>query len=114
MKVWLDAQLPPTIAGWLAEQFQVEALPVRELGLVRATDSDIFAQARVANAVVLTKDRDFVRLLEIHGAPPQVVWITCGNTSNSRLREVLLRSWPIAARLLEAGEPLVEVSGAEL
>lgn len=58
----------------------------------------------------MTKDADFVALLEQRGAPPKIVWLTCGNTSNARLREVLARTWPQARVLLDAGEPLVEVN----
>ena len=110
MKIWLDAQLSPALARWLCLQFGVEAVAVRDLGLLQARDRDIFFKARAAGAIVVTKDRDFVALLEIHGAPPQVLWITSGNTSNARLQEILLRTWPTAVRLLETGEPLVEIS----
>jgi predicted nuclease of predicted toxin-antitoxin system len=33
MKIWIDAQLPPALAIWLGETFQVEALSLRDLGL---------------------------------------------------------------------------------
>jgi predicted nuclease of predicted toxin-antitoxin system len=36
----------------------------------------------------MTKDGDFVDLLDQHGAPPQVILVTCGNTSNARLRQI--------------------------
>lgn len=61
----------------------------------------------------MTKDVDFVRLLERHGPPPQVLWLTCGNTSNERLVRILSGYWPAISTLLSAGEPLVEV-GDEL
>lgn len=111
MIVWVDAQLPPGLATWLGRQFALEVRAVRDLGLRDADDPDIFAAARDAGAVVLTKDADFVALLEHHGPPPQVVWVTIGNTSNAVLREVLGRHWPAAATLLEGGEPLVEIGG---
>ena len=57
----------------------------------------------------MSKDRDFVALLERHGPPPQVIWMTCGNTSNQRLRDVLRRSLPETVKLLEDGEALVEI-----
>lgn len=71
----------------------------------------IFTRARDAQAVVITKDRDFLELLERHGPPPQVVWRTCGNTSNASLRALLGNVWPRIADLLAAGEPLIEVGG---
>ena len=112
MKLWIDAQLSPTLARWLSEQYAIEASPVRDLGLRDATDEAIFGAARDARAVVMTKDRDFVQLLDRAGPPPQVVWVTCGNTSNARMREILHRNFSDALSLLRAGEPLVEVTDA--
>jgi len=63
--------------------------------------------------MVMTKDRDFVDLLERLGPPPQVVWITCGNTSNRTMRAILSKALPEALSLLRAGEPLVEISDSE-
>jgi predicted nuclease of predicted toxin-antitoxin system len=61
---------------------------------------------------VITKDEDFVRLLERHGAPPRVLWVTCGNTSTARLQQVFARSFGAALDLLGKGEALVEISDA--
>lgn len=110
MKLWIDAQFSPTIANWLSKSKGITALPVRDLGMQQASDRGIFLAAREANAVVMTKDRDFLRLLEELGAPPQVLWITCGNTSNTHLKKVLESSWEAASSLLLSGEPLVEIS----
>jgi predicted nuclease of predicted toxin-antitoxin system len=59
----------------------------------------------------MTKDRDFVRLLDELGAPPKVIWITCGNTSNLRLKEILGTTLASAIALLESGVNLVEIRG---
>ena len=82
---------------------------MRELGLRDAADEDIFQAARESDAVVMTKDADFVILLERHGPPPAILWVTCGNTSNARLREILTEVLPDAIRLVGEGEPLVEI-----
>lgn len=83
-RVWVDAQLPPALARWLAGEFGVDARHVDEAGLLGAADPAIFAAARAGGAdVVVTKDDDFVRLLDQHGPPPQVVWVTLGNLRNA-------------------------------
>ena len=112
MTLWLDAQLSPALAAWITAQFSVPALALRDLGLRDAEDEEIFQAARAASAVVVTKDADFVDLLDRLGPPPQVLWITCGNSSNARLREVLTVTLAEGLRLLEAGERLVEVRDA--
>lgn len=109
MKLWVDAQLSPHLAPWLAERFGIETCSVRSLGYRDATDEVIFAAAREAGAVVMSKDRDFPDLVERYGPPPQVIWITMGNTSNARMREVLDSLLPNALALLERGETLVEI-----
>ena len=62
--------------------------------------------------MVLTKDSDFVLLLEQLGPPPQVLWLTVGNTSNAHLKEILSNSFPTVQSLILRGEPLVEISEA--
>ena len=110
MTLWLDAQLPPALARWIGEQaWGVEAVPVREIGLRDASDPEIFRRARVANAVVMTKDRDFIRLLDEQGPPPQVIWLRLGNSSNAALQQVLTTTLPQALELLRSGEPWVEI-----
>jgi len=110
MKLWLDAQLPPLLAEWINQQgFGVQASAVRELGLRDATDPEIFQAARTVDALVMTKDRDFVHLLDRHGPPPQVIWMRMGNCSNSALQQMLDRTLPQALVLLQSGEPWVEI-----
>ncbi|MFM7646961.1 MAG: DUF5615 family PIN-like protein, partial [Cyanobium sp.] len=71
MTLWLDAQLPPALARWISEQsWGVNAVAVGELGLRCASDPEIFRRARAAAVVVMTKDRDFIRLLDEQGPPP--------------------------------------------
>lgn len=111
MICWIDAQLPPRLAIWLASEFGAEAVHVRDLGFRDATDRVIFEAARTAEAVVVTKDVDFVRLLEQYGPPPCVIWLTCGNTSNRALRGLLSTAFPAAKALLDEGEQLVEITG---
>jgi predicted nuclease of predicted toxin-antitoxin system len=107
--LWIDNQLPPALAAWMRATLSIECVPVRELNLQRASDPEIFAAARGANVVVMTKDADFVELLEKNGPPPSVVLVTCGNTSNSRLRRLVQVAWPAIMTMLERGEALVEL-----
>ena len=106
---WIDAQLPQALAQWIIAE-GARAAHVEELGLLRTPDSEIFAKARTAGAVVVTKDEDFVRLLEAQGAPPQVVWITVGNVRNPTLQALWIRSWHHVLIQLDAGEPLIEIA----
>ena len=111
MTIWVDAHLSPSLAKWITDTFDVPAEAVRDLGLRKAQDFPIFQAAREANATVMTKDADFPHLLEQHGPPPNVLWLTFGNTSNANVRSILTSTLSQALKLLESGESLVEITG---
>ena len=76
MRIWVDAQMSPAIATWISSNYAVSAVAIRDLGLRDAEDKEIFETARQEKAVVMTKDSDFVLLLDRLGPPPQVIWVT--------------------------------------
>ena len=69
MTIWIDAQMSPAIAAWVNSNFAVSAVAIRDLGLRDAKDKEIFHAAKRENVVVMTKDSDFVSLLDRFGAP---------------------------------------------
>ncbi len=110
MRIWLDAQLPPALAPWVSSNCGVECVAVRDLGLRDADDQTIFDAARAASdVVILSKDSDFVDLVLRLGRPPQILWLTCGNVTNRRLRELLTTVFPDAMRLLAEDHAVVEI-----
>jgi predicted nuclease of predicted toxin-antitoxin system len=109
--IWVDAHISPAVAKWIAAELGHPAQSVRDLGLRNAEDKDIFAAARQANAIVMTKDADFAEIVDRLGPPPSVIWLTCGNTSNLALRGLLKDTLPRALELIPHGDKLVEISG---
>ena len=111
MKIWIDVQLSPAIAAWINRTYNnIEAQSVRAVGLRNALDPKIFEEARKQHVVVMSKDDDFIDLVERHGPPPQIIWVTCGNTSNAKMKQILSKTLPKATELLEQGERIVEIS----
>ncbi len=99
------------IAAWITTTFGITAASLRDVGLRDAEDTEIFEAAKVQEVILITKDSDFVELVNRFGSPPQIIWLTCGNTSNARLREILDTTFLEALELLRSGEMLVEISG---
>jgi predicted nuclease of predicted toxin-antitoxin system len=62
--IGIDAQLSPAIAPWITQTFGISAVPLRDIRLRDGTDREIFLAAREQSTIVMTKDADFVRLLE--------------------------------------------------
>lgn len=107
--IWLDAQLSPILALSITHNLEVEAWGIRDRDLRDATDERIFAAAREANVVFITKDKDFAEMLKRLGAPPKVIWLRYGNTSEARLKEIFSKHLADALGLLDSGESLVEI-----
>ena len=86
---WLDAHLSPSIAKWLKENFGVNAASLRSIGLREADDIDIFKAAKAADVIFISKDKDLKSFIDNFGPPPKLIWLTCGNTSNVTLKQIL-------------------------
>ena len=110
MTFWIDEQLDPDLAAWLGARFGVIAKPVREIGLQGADDDVLIAAARrFGNIVIVTKDADFNAFVARSGAPPQIVWLRCGNLTTPELYVWLGVTFANALRRVEAGEACVEI-----
>jgi len=108
--IWIDAQLSPALAAWVNRTYDdIHAQSVQTVGLRDAEDEEIFQAARDANVIVMSKDSDFLNLLDRYGPPPKVIWVTCGNTSNERMRTILEQTLPSAVQMLKANETIVEI-----
>ena len=109
-EIWIDAQLSPALAAWINRNYEaIEAQSVRAVGLRDAGDEEIYRAARKTEVIVMTKDSDFLSLLDRLGPPPKVIWVTCGNTSNRRMRQILKQTLRPAVDMLEGEEELVEI-----
>lgn len=93
----------------MTQEFGIQASSMQALGLDRAKDKAIFERARLAGAVILTKDADFVELVRQRGPPPSILWLTVGNTATARVQELFVESWPRVQRSLTRGEALIEL-----
>lgn len=107
MRFLIDAQLPPGLARWFAENGH-QSSHVNELGLGAAPDDAIEAWARETQAVIWSKDADFAeRARRVPGL--QVVWLRIGNTTNASLRARLASRLSAIEAALTRGESLIEI-----
>jgi predicted nuclease of predicted toxin-antitoxin system len=109
MRFLVDAQLPPALARWLAARGH-EASHLLDLGLLGAADIEIWQEAKRLDAVIVSKDEDFVHLRTLHPEGPSLVWVRVGNTSRRQLLDWLAQLFPEIERALLAGERLVELA----
>ncbi len=88
MKLLLDQNLSPRLAETLIDLFP-DSAHVRDLGLERAGDEDVWRHARDHGYVLVSKDADFRQLSFLYGFPPKVVWIRVGNCSTADVERLL-------------------------
>lgn len=111
MTFWVDAHISPSICLWINEKFPgTKASSLRSLGLRDASDFRVYTEAKEKKVVLISKDADFQKLIQKNGPPPSLIWLTCGNTSNERLKTILSFALPKALALLEKGEFVVEIN----
>jgi predicted nuclease of predicted toxin-antitoxin system len=106
----IDAQLPPSLAGAL-RAVGFDAVHVFDLGLLAATDLQIWQEASSRRAVLVTKDKDFSLLRAASDDGPVILWVRIGNADNRTLIAQVLRALPTIASAIERGEAIVEFVG---
>src|SRR5438445_1666259 len=79
------------------------------IGVVLVEGRPIWDVARRENAVIISKDEDFVDRWILSDKPLPLIWIRKGNCSNQALLIWLEPLWPDAVKRLEQGEKLIEL-----
>jgi predicted nuclease of predicted toxin-antitoxin system len=104
----VDAQLPPKLARVLVEAGH-EGGHLEDVEMRHAKDGDIWDYAVRHQAVLVTKDEDFVERFRRCGNGPVIVWLRIGNSSNRMLLTWFFPLLPAIEARIRAGDKLIEV-----
>jgi predicted nuclease of predicted toxin-antitoxin system len=85
LRLLFDQNLSPHLVRRLATDFP-DSLHVRDLGLERATDGEVWERARRDQLTLVTKDADFRGL---PGPPPRWIWVRLGNSTTDDIEQLL-------------------------
>ena len=89
MRLLFDQNLSFKLCARLADIFP-ESTQTRLVGLAQAQDRDVWDFALTNRLSLVSHDADFAELAALHGPPPKVIWLRCGNQSTA-FTEALLR-----------------------
>jgi predicted nuclease of predicted toxin-antitoxin system len=64
---------------------------VRNVGLLGADDSAVWAHARGDHFAIVSKDNDFRQRSFLEGAPPKIIWLSVGNAGTVAIADLLRR-----------------------
>jgi predicted nuclease of predicted toxin-antitoxin system len=85
---------------------------VSDVGLVKATDAEIWDYARTNEFIIVTKDSDFQDLAVFFGHPPYVVWIRLGNVSTATIQSTLVANIQgIGSLMADKAVGVIELTG---
>ena len=111
MRFLADMGVDQRIVDWLRGQ-GYDAVHLREQGLHRAADADIFAKAITEDRIVLTFDLDFGEILSLAGVNViSVILFRLNNTRTSFVQQRLEAVLAADASALEQGAIIVVEDG---
>ncbi|MBF0623242.1 MAG: DUF5615 family PIN-like protein [Magnetococcales bacterium] len=102
MKLLLDQNLSPRLAGLLADVYPGVA-HVYQFNLDKSPDAAVLAFAEKTGFILVSKDADFSDPHRISHHAVKVVWIRRGNCSTRDVADILRRHVSNLARLHELG-----------
>lgn len=110
---WIDLNLPPKMANWLIENFNVIAKSFKELDFETTPDAEVYKIAATHKNIIVitTKDVDFKNLQSAIGSPPRILYLNTGNISNEKLRKLILAKFAEVLQLFSDPENIfIEIS----
>ncbi len=88
MKLLFDQNLSRKLCPQLDDVFP-DSQHVLQLGLDAANDLTIWQHARDNGIALATQDADYVILATLHGAPPKILWLRCGNQPTRAIEQLI-------------------------
>jgi predicted nuclease of predicted toxin-antitoxin system len=102
LRLLFDENLSPRLVRLLSDVYP-DCSHVHDLGMDRASDTEVWNYAAEHGYTIVSKDADFHQRSLLLGAPPKVVWIRRGNCSVADVAD-LLRERSIAIERFHARE----------
>ena len=88
MKLLLDENLSDRIVSRIVDLYP-NSEHVKTLGLINTDDAVIWEYAKMNEFVIVSKDSDFHQRSLLYGHPPKFIYLRIGNSSTSRIVQVL-------------------------
>ena len=104
MKLLFDQNLSPTLVARLADVFP-QSRHVRDAGLERAPDDEVWHYALEQGLAIVTRDSDFQERSQFAAAGPGIVWIRRGNCSTDEIEGLLRAHANRIATMRQDGTP---------
>ena len=88
MKLLFDQNLSHRLVALFSAEFP-GSQHVRNVGLAKAPDPDVWIYSKANGFAITSKDTDFEQRSLLYGHPPKVIWIRLGNCSTAAVANLL-------------------------
>ncbi len=112
IELWLDMQLSPALAKWIQLTFGIRAISSYDLFVNNEKDEVIFLKAKnQTNVILISKDHDFLDIMERLQPPPKLIWLTMGNCSNNQMQKIMEKTLvPALSELINTPTTIIEIT----
>ena len=106
MKLLLDENLSDRIIHRIIDLYP-DSEHVKTLALTNTDDAVIWEYAKANNFVIVSKDSDFYQRSLLYGHPPKFVYFRVGNSSTSKIIQILRNSFDIISQFRNGEESIL-------
>jgi predicted nuclease of predicted toxin-antitoxin system len=104
LEFWIDLNLPPKMAEWLTNDFDVFAKSFKELNFENTSDIEVYKIAAKTPGTIIITTKDI-------GTPPKILYLNIGNISNENLKLLIQNKFAEVIQLfLKTNKSLIEIS----
>ncbi|NET89669.1 MAG: hypothetical protein F6K45_16525 [Kamptonema sp. SIO1D9] len=108
MKFLIDEDLSPTVARFLCEELFLDAVAVRDRGLLSATDYQVLEYALKEERIVITANvHDFERFARAFSVHAGIVFLLEGDLLRQEQIAIVVEAIEAIETLLETGEDMI-------
>jgi predicted nuclease of predicted toxin-antitoxin system len=100
MKLLFDQNISPKLVESLKDWFP-NSVHVQNIGLDKATDSEIWEYAKGNDFILISKDADFAERSLLYGYPPFVIWIRKGNCLTKDIVNILTENHQLIKEFIQ-------------
>lgn len=111
MKILLDQNISFRVVPLLVGAYE-QVDQIKMLGLVDASDREIWEYAFANEYTIITFDSDFIDLANLKGSPPKIIWLRFGNSSNLKIAHKLISNSETIKSFIE--NPDIDIAFLEI
>jgi predicted nuclease of predicted toxin-antitoxin system len=106
--ILLDNNISPTLCKEFKDIYP-GIIHVSQVSLENAGDIVVWEYAREKDLHIMTKDKDFIALLNQKGHPPKIIWLQLGNCTNKEIQAIIMKQKTTIKHFISSGKGILKI-----